>query len=454
MKPIRSFFYLFIILAGFLLVSRFLIDPIKNEQFSKQDSIPGFVSDSALIIAPDIFADSISVFSSVQASKPIKTTDEAPICYPSGDSTALNSFFDKMVAAQSSTEPARILYFGDSQLEGDRVTGAIRSRFQEVFGGGGSGFLTPDLLYSTSRSVNIERSDNWSYLTLKDFNGAQENNSILFHSASLEAGEKGWFKLKHLGGKSAAQRFSVMKVFYQATDSLSLEVKQDQKTVYSGKLPGHPSIRALNFKFTDNPTSVEFIFQSKETLQLTAFSLENQNGIQVDNIALRGQVAPPLSRSNMQSLRETIRLINPSLCIWQFGVNLVPYPRDNYDYYRELLINEIWLLKQLMPDVPVLLVGLSDMAKKENGKMISYPNIQAIKKAQLEAAQLCHCVYWDLEAFMGGPGSMIKWVESDPRLGQKDYIHFTEKGAQYVGEHLADLLLNEYQYYQKTKDTE
>lgn len=450
MKPIRSFFYLLTILAGFLLVSYFLNKPVDLQPVAQKDNVIAQIP-GALDLIADSLPDQINMSAEEKMFPP---KGKSIISFPSGDSTVLKSFFTRLQEARTSNIPSRIIYFGDSQLEGDRVTGAIRTKFQQYFGGGGSGFLAPEMLYSTSRSVRIEHSAGWKKHSPGDFSDEQENISLLFHSAMLPAGQTGWFKLKHLGGTLVSQVFSSMKVFYHCSDSLFVDVKQEGKPVYSGRLAGLASIRALNFRFSDIPSEVEFMFRSKSDLTITAFSLENKNGVQIDNIALRGQVAPLFSRSDMQAMHETVRLVKPALCIWQFGVNLVPYPLDNYDYYREQLVHEIWLLKQLMPDVPVLLVGLSDMARNVQGKMVSYPNIVAIKKAQLEAAALCHCAFWDLEAFMGGPGSMVRWVESQPRLGQKDYIHFTEEGAQYVGTQLGDLLLTEYNHFIKTNSTE
>jgi hypothetical protein len=36
-----------------------------------------------------------------------------------------------------------------------------------------------------------------------------------------------------------------------------------------------------------------------------------------------------------------------------------------------------------------------------------------------------------------GEGSMVRWVDQEPAFAVKDYIHFTPKGAQWVGNALA-----------------
>jgi lysophospholipase L1-like esterase len=55
----------------------------------------------------------------------------------------------------------------------------------------------------------------------------------------------------------------------------------------------------------------------------------------------------------------------------------------------------------------------------------------ALKKAAFEEG----VGYFDTYAFMGGVGSMRRWVEEvNPPLAGPDYIHFTPKGARKAGE--------------------
>ena len=221
--------------------------------------------------------------------------------------------------------------------------------------------------------------------------------------------------------------------------------------IYKGNIVKTTSVSVLDFDFNFTPVSTELYFQTTDSLEITAFSLETKSGIQVDNIALRGQSFPPFSKSDEQTMKETVKLINPGLCVLHYGVNIAPGVRDGYDYYQSRLIGEIKKIQQLIPSVPILIVGISDMARKENGEIVSYPNIKAIKEAQMNAARACNCAFWDLEAFMGGAGSMARWVSTSPRLGQKDYVHFTPEGTEKVGKRLSELILGEYQKYLNTQ---
>ena len=72
--------------------------------------------------------------------------------------------------------------------------------------------------------------------------------------------------------------------------------------------------------------------------------------------------------------------------------------------------------------------------------MKSYPLIASLKEQLRSEVMRRGAGYWDLYDVMGGEGSMVAWVEGDPALAVKDYIHFTPKGASKVGNALVDAL--------------
>ncbi|MBR2057479.1 MAG: hypothetical protein IJ982_00875, partial [Fibrobacter sp.] len=47
----------------------------------------------------------------------------------------------------------------------------------------------------------------------------------------------------------------------------------------------------------------------------------------------------------------------------------------------------------------------------------------------------------------GGEGSMRKWVKQSPPLAGADYIHFSRRGAAYMGELFVNALRMHYDYF-------
>lgn len=450
MKPIRTFLYLLVTIALFVTAMYFLSEQ-KLELPIVQEIPESIVEDTVEFIEIKDTIQEISPDSIVQTT-PGQTELQNGFHF-FGDKTILHPFFDKLTNLQAYKAPLRILYFGDSQVENDRITATIREKFQQKIGGKGIGLLPLGLVYNLSHQFSVELSDNWQQYSIHDAKKEKPVSSLIFNDTYLNGKQEAWFKVKQIK-RRAEEDYSRLKLFYRAKGEFIVIIKEGGQLIYKGRIAKSEKQKALNFSFNSTPESAEIYFETTDTLVVSGISLESMSGVLVDNIALRGYSYPTFTRLDEPRIKEAIQLINPGLCVFQFGVNLAPYYQKEYSYYQKQLMRQIRKFQFLMPDVPVLIVGISDMAKKEDGKMVSYSNIKTIKKAQIEAAKECNCAFWDLEEFMGGKGSMIEWVNKKPRLGQKDYIHFTEEGTKLIGNKISDLLLNEYENYLKTKPVE
>ena len=85
----------------------------------------------------------------------IDTSNLVRISYP-----AANPYFTGEIKSLLTHGNCRILHFGDSQLEGDRISGYLRNRLQSVYGGSGPGFIPIKQVYEHS-SAEVVVSDNW-----------------------------------------------------------------------------------------------------------------------------------------------------------------------------------------------------------------------------------------------------------------------------------------------------
>ena len=85
-----------------------------------------------------------------------------------------------------------------------------------------------------------------------------------------------------------------------------------------------------------------------------------------------------------------------------------------------------------MPDASFLIIGLSDMSKKNGNHYITHPNVEKVHDAQKNAAKNTGCAFWSMYEAMGGHNSMPSWVFANPPLAQKDFIHFNRKGGHII----------------------
>jgi hypothetical protein len=107
--------------------------------------------------------------------------------------------------------------------------------------------------------------------------------------------------------------------------------------------------------------------------------------------------------------------------------------------------------KEVCPGIPVIVIGPSDMAVREDGQFISYPGLEGIRDALRDAARESGFGFWDLYEAMGGHNSMASFVHADPPLASTDYVHFTNLGVNLVAEMFYNALMLEYEEFEIQK---
>lgn len=75
------------------------------------------------------------------------------------DEAPLDKFFEALIK-ESSSQLVRIAHYGDSQIEGDRITSDLRELFQKKFGGNGAGFI-PLIDITNNVSSYVYATPNW-----------------------------------------------------------------------------------------------------------------------------------------------------------------------------------------------------------------------------------------------------------------------------------------------------
>jgi hypothetical protein len=126
----------------------------------------------------------------------------------------------------------------------------------------------------------------------------------------------------------------------------------------------------------------------------------------------------------------------------------------NAAYYQRAFKRQLQFFKAACPDIPIIVIGPSDMSIRENGVFVTYPGLEKIRDALKNAALESGFGFWDLYEAMGGYNSMASFVHADPPLASTDYVHFTGTGVNLVAEMFYNALmleLNEYNTQRSTK---
>jgi hypothetical protein len=474
MKPIRIFLLLLIVFLFFILVS--LLLPDRDVTISKGFSVR-FPSLKKVFQPKNIeYADIASILqqkrSDTDSLVRIAETDtlkkpdslfkklvSQPLDYPGDDKTILYPFFRELEESLVNKQGIHILHYGDSQLEGDRITDYLRSRFQAEFGGSGPGILPlGEEIYRLALLSSV--SGNWqrhNLMGIKYINqgshpygplgsyfrfGSDQLDSAAGNGKPLEA----WitFRRKGISGGRADQ-YQRCRIFYENYQQpVKISFFNGDVKLKSDTLPTSRSLKEYDLSFTDTPSSLTIRFTGAGSPDFYGICLDSPSGISVDNIPIRGSSGLEFTRMNPTLLTEMYRILNVKMLILQFGVNVVPGDLDDYTYYENGLYFQICQLKKLNPGISIIVISLSDASRKNGDTYESYPCVEKILNAQKSAALKAGCVFWNLYAAMGGKNSMPSWVFAKEPLATTDFLHFNYAGARIVGKMFYSALINDY----------
>ena len=204
--------------------------------------------------------------------------------------------------------------------------------------------------------------------------------------------------------------------------------------------------------FSATPADLTITFTSDTSPDVYGVSLESNDGIMVDNIAMRGGSGTVFRKMEKQHLDAAYRNQNIGLIILQYGGNTVPYITDSAHalQYGKFIASQIRYLKSIQPQASFLVIGPADMSTSIDGEMQTYPNLEYVRDALKQTALKNGCAFWDMYEVMGGKNAMLNWVASDPPLAAPDYIHFSPAGAKTVAELFTKHLLSEFNDWKKT----
>ena len=341
------------------------------------------------------------------------------------------SYFDPLFVALDSARQhhVRILHYGDSQIEEDRITAALREHFQEEFGGGGVGMM-PAIRTVYKMTISQSSSQNLGYyLAYGPVDGRASHN-----------GYGPMAQVSHLNG--------TVTLSYNPVNNEQFSHVNDFNRVTVLRSDGNSHDLVMDVTDYDS-----IIHNAKVTVEgptkIYGVMLDQRTGVSMDNVSMRGCSGSIFTKITRSTLEPFFQHENVQLIILQYGGNSVPYLKteDSQIRYCKDMQKQISYFKELAPDARILFIGPSDMATTINGVRSTYPQIPPFVKLLEKYVTEAGAAFWNMFEAMGGQGSMVQWVASRPQLAGEDYIHFTRKGAQYVSDLLYETIDTYYKYY-------
>jgi lysophospholipase L1-like esterase len=378
----------------------------------------------------------------------LDSTKLVRIRYP--DTTGL---FVQTLRQTLAGDSCRIFHYGDSQIEGDRITAYLRNRLQGIYGGSGPGFITVKQVYEQI-SARVAPSENWvryasfdpgqerlkhnkygTYLSLSRFSPVLDSlpaqaalDSLPLQQATIAVSASTLYYKR-------MQKFSTIGLHYgNSLVPVAVKVEENGTIILQDSLVADGRYHYLPIRLTQPPTDIRITFTGKISPDVYGLTLDGDGGIQIDNIAMRGSSGTVFTRLDAVNYAAMARVLKPRLVLMQYGGNTVPYLRDStgVDNYVSYMKQHINWVKARTNNAQVLYIGPADMVTMVNGQMTTYDLLPYLNKRLAETCLDADVAYWDMFEAMGGKGAMPIWVEQG--LAGNDYTHFTPKGSKIISE--------------------
>lgn len=349
------------------------------------------------------------------------------LAVPEEDLTYLDDFFESLDSA--CVHHMRILHYGDSQIEEDRITSGLREHFQAQFGGGGSGMLP---------------AQQWiNRLTNSQSTSPKLTNYMAFGSRDF---------------RNSNRHYGPMAAFSNCYGPTHITV-----TMTSNERYAHVrNFNKISIMRNDPETGrLKFIVQEFDSMQhkanitvdgpaeLYGIMLDQKTGVSMDNVPMRGSSGNVFTTIAPETFVPFFEHENVRLIILQYGGNMVPSLGSEESMQRICngLVKQVDYFHKIAPKAKILFIGPSDMSTRVQGTMQTYPKLPTFIEMLEKTMVNCGVAFWNMYEAMGGKGSMVRWVAARPQLAGEDYVHFTHKGAEHVSDLLFETIDTYYKYY-------
>jgi lysophospholipase L1-like esterase len=381
----------------------------------------------------------------------------ARIHLPDNDREFLKDLFERFDACRKQNEIIHILHYGDSQIEGDRITGYIRQKMQEKFGGEGPGLLPavqpiPSFSVAQTASEHIERyiiSGNLQNKLPSRRYGALGQVGMVADESFISVQVRNWKQTFE-----NVRTFRKVRLFVGRPDAhFKADLIVPGRPVARQRVKDRKAPAGVLTWDLDEPAK-KFTLKLHGSGEVYGMAVDGASGIAVDNIPFRGSSGTFFTAMDSTVLGAMLRELNTQLILLEFGGNMTPVLRNAkaIENYKQQMSRQIALLKRLCPGAKILLIGPADMSTKVNGKLQTYPRLAEMTEALKEAALQQHAAFWNMYEVMGGENSMVDWVKNTPPLAAPDYIHFSPKGAERIAGLFCESLFVYYDYYRFIKE--
>ena len=197
---------------------------------------------------------------------------------------ALKKFFDAL--KQTGSKKIRIAHYGDSAIEGDNISADVRKNLQTKFGGNGVGIVgvtSQDVKFRIT--TNLSFSSDWKTSSLVSSNS--EKLPLGVNGCIYQAATGSWVRME-ASGQYGVKNFTNVHVYYSSDKNVTIKYAFDDKAESSTELKASRNVTEVVLNASGKAKSIKITVTNPSKTYFYGVSLEESNGIYVDNFPLRG----------------------------------------------------------------------------------------------------------------------------------------------------------------------
>ncbi len=340
--------------------------------------------------------------------------------------------------------PFSIVHIGDSHLQADHATGAIRDYLQYDYGNAGRGLVTPLRMSGSNQPADYSfKSDNkWSSVKLM---GQSWSRTMGFTGTSISPANTSSNIIVSTSEKDDYDPFSSITVFHNGQFFVTSVTDADGQRI---PFVATPSKDYTHISLTSGVTSACINFDSAGDLTVFGASLSgNRPGLFYHVIGNNGAAFDTYNR--IGHVGDGIEPLHPDLVIISLGTNEA-FGRLNTSAFTKSVNRLVDNIKRNNPSATILLVtpmecqrsvyttvqkkGRKRKGRRRTTRVRSYKansNILPLRNAILEYGKENNVAVYDWYTVAGGADASTKWIADG--LFSHDRVHHSVKGYQLQG---------------------
>jgi len=347
-----------------------------------------------------------------------------------------------------------ILQIGDSHTANDSFSGRMRELFQARFGDAGRGVLPPGVPYRYYRPARVTvTSEGWSVVSSyrgdpgpfgvtglrQHADGPAEMTLTVDDPDDLDRIEIE--VLRQPGG-------GTLDATLEAGGGGAIATAAPTPTAVWLPVPAAPGSHALTLRARgDGPVDV-----------LAWRVARGRPGVTYANLGTISADVGLMDAWDQAILRADLAHLAPAMIVLAFGTNDGFSDATDPAAYAEAFAARLAALRAAAPGAALLVLGPPD-AYRRRGKRSTAPtacddpgwtepaNLAPVREAERAVAARDGVYFWDWQAAMGGPCSMLRWAVTDPPMAAPDRVHLFAPGYQATAEALFGMLMQGYDRY-------